>query len=306
MKYFKKYVAWLLILASLAALLSSCGIGNRQVVALCGEYEISYEEVRFEALSYLQKNPNCSEEELRAAVEQAIGERYAVLELCKEYTPEASLESKELKELAKTEQEKAIEQLGSKKDFKAYLKEAYLTKNLLQKMLMITQMQVDLEAAIFANTELASKDTLLIWLKNDNCARIRKITFTDAETATAAQTALRSGVTVEELKSTDLLTNSYVSQPDYYFRNLNNTPEETAAMALEQVGDVSEVLNVNGKYYLFIRENNNFENLENYQVNLALERYRENRLTPMIGEKASTLTVSWNKRGTKLILKDIK
>ena len=306
MKLLKKFAAWLLILASFAMLLTSCGVGNKRVVALCGDYEISYEEVRFEALTYRQENPDCSEEELLAAVEQAIRERYAILELCKEYAPEASLESDELKELAKAEQEKAIEQLGSKKDFKAYLKEAYLTKNLLQKMLMITQMQVDLEAAMFANTELASKDTLLTWLKDGNCARIRKITFLSEETATAVQTALRAGTTLDELKNTDLLTDSYVSQPDYYFRNLNNTPEEAAAMTLEKVGDVSEIVNVNGKYYLFIREENNFENLENYQVSLALERYRENRLTPMIQEKASALTVSWNKVGAKLELKHIK
>ena len=306
MKLLKKYTAWLLILASFVMLFASCGVGNKRVVGLCGDYEIQYEEVRFEALSYLQENPDCSEEELLAAVEQAIRERYAVLELCKEYTPEASLDSKELKELAEAELEKAIEQFGSKKEFKAYLKESYLSQNLLQKMLMITQMQVDLETAIFANTELASKDTLLTWLKNRNCARIRKITFTTLETATAAQTALRAGVTVDKLKNTDLLDNSYVSQPDYYFRNLNNTPEEAAALAIETVGDVSEIVNVSGKYYLFIREDNNFENLENYQVSLALERYRENILTPMIQEKASTLTVSWNKVGAKLELKSIK
>ena len=306
MKLFKKYVAWLLILATLATLLSSCGVGKKRVVGLCGDYEVLYEEVRFEALTYLQENPNCGEEELRAAVEQAIRERYAVLELCREYTPEASLESEELKELAKAEQKKAIAQLGSKKDFKAYLKEAYLTKNLLQKLLMITQMQVDLETAMFADTELANKDTLLAWLKDGNCARIRKITFTDAEAAAEAMTKLRNGTTIDELKKTDLLANSYVSQPDYYFRNLNNTPEEAAAMALEQVGDVSDVATINGKYYLFIREENKFENLENYQVSTALERYRENQLSPIIAEKAASLELSWNKAGAKLVLKDIK
>ena len=306
MKFLKKFAAWLLILTSFTMLFTSCGVGNKRTVAVCGDYEIAYEEVRFEALTYRQANPDCGEEELLAAVEQAIRERYAVLELCKEYTPEASLESEELRELAKAEQEKAIEQLGSKKDFKAYLKESYLTKNLLQKMLMITQMQVDLESAMFANTELASKDVLLNWLKNGNCARIRKITFLSADTAKEAQTKLRTGATIDELKSTDLLTNSYVSQPDYYFRNLNNTPEEAAAMSLEKAGDVSEIVNVSGKYYLFIRENNNFENLENYQVSLALERYRENQLSPIIREKASNLEFSWNKIGTKLDLKNLK
>lgn len=306
MKRWKKYVAMFLAFTSLTLLLTSCGVANKRAVGLCGDHEILYEEVRFEAMSYRQSNPDCSEEELRSAVEQAIRERYAILELCKEFLPEVSPNSDALKEMAKAEQDKAIEQLGSKKEFKAYLKESYLTKHLLQSMLIITQMQLDLETALFENTELKNRDTLLAWLKDGNCARICKITLSDLQAAQKVQSALKEGSTVEELKKTELLDNAYVSQPDYYFRGLNNTPEETAAMTLSNAGDVSEILNVNGKYSLFIRLENDFENLENYQVGLALERYRENRLTPMIQEKASSLTVSWNKIGLRLVLRDLK
>ena len=305
MNRLKKSVAVLLTIASLLLLLTACGNKNERTVGFCGEYEILYEELRFEALNYLQSNPDCSEEELWEAVEQALLERYAILELCKEFTPAASIYSQEAMEMAESEQKKAVKDLGGKDEFESSLEELYLTENLFQKLLIITQMQIDMETVLFANTQLKNKDALLTWLKDGNCIRARKITFLDIETAQAARNALNNGKTIEDLKQTDLLDNSYVGQPDYYFRNLNKTAEESAALSLNQEGAISEIIDYNGSYCLLIREKDNFENLENYQIQTALERYREDQLTPLIQEKIAMLTVSWNEFGGELVLKEL-
>lgn len=298
-----KFTAFLLTLVFLSCAICSCTPRNGKVVGTCGEHEILYEELRFEALTYLEKHPDCTEDELRAAVEQAISERYAVTELCKQYLPSASMESDEMKELAESEREKAIAALGSKKDFKAYLEEIYATKNLFDRLLILTQMQIDLETVIFAETELKNADTLLTWLKDGNCVRARRLAFSSLDRATAVRTELLAG---EEIDNVLESAEDYsVSQPDYYFRNLNQTSEEAAALSLAKAGDVSEVLESDGKFVLILRVEDNYENLENYQINSVLDRYRENRLAPMIEEAAKGLPLSWTKQGEKLVLKDI-
>lgn len=306
MKTWKKFAALFLALTSLVLILCSCGMRNKKAVGSCGEYEILYEEIRFEVLTYLESNPECDEDTLRRAVEQAIAERYAIAELCKEYASSSSMESESMKGMVKSQRKKAIEELGGKKEFKASLKEMHLSQNFFEKLLSITQMQIELETELFKNTELKNKDTLLAWLKDGNCTRVRKLTFSTLETAEAARTELKNGTPVEKLIEAEAYSDAYVSQPIYYFKDLNKTEEEAAALVLTAEGDVSSVVAINSNYCLLIRETDDFENLENYQVHSALERYRENELSVLVKEKASTLTVSWNDAGAKLIFKEIK
>ena len=306
MNRWRKIAAWSLALVLLTLSLGSCGVRGKKAVGVCGEYEILYEELRYEALTYMEKHPDCTEEELRDAVERAILERYAIPELCKQYTPSALMDSPEMKELAESEREKAISDMGSKKELKAALEEVYLSENFFEKQLILTQMQVDLETALFADTELKNKDTLLAWLKDGNCVRIRKLLFTNIESATAAREELTKGTELEDLLQKDQFSSATAYQPDYYFRDLRQTDEEKAALALTAAGDVSAVLESDGSYVLLLRVKDDFENLTNYQAVTALERYRENRLAPLIQTTADGLSVTWNDFGAKLIFKEIE
>ncbi len=305
MKHRSKFAAWSLILVMLALSLCACGARNKKTVGTCGEYEILYEELRYEALTYAEKHPDCTEEELRAAVELAILERYAIAELCKEYVPSLSMDSPELKELAESEQEKAVNDLGSKKELKAALKEIYLSEAFFQKQLILTQMQIDLEAALFEDTELRDRDTLLAWLKDGNCVRIRKFVFADEETAASARRELTGGTSPDELLQKDGFSGTTAYQPDYYFRDLKKTDEEKAALSLDR-GGVSEVLESDGTYVLLLRVEDDFDDLADYQATTALERYRENRLAPLIQEAADGLSLVWNDFGAKLTFKEIE
>ena len=116
------------------------------------------------------------------------------------------------------------------------------------------------------------------------------------------------GALIEAEDSADVLEKAEVGffyQPDYYFRDLNQTAEEAAALSLEKEGAVSEILESDGKFVLILRVEDNYENLKNYQIGTLLDRYRESRLAPMIRETAKTMSISWNDRGAELILKSI-
>ena len=307
MKKFGKPLALLLALLLLSCSLASCAKKNEKAVGVCGEYEILYEELRYETLTYLAKHPECTEEELRQAVEQAIKERYAVLVLCKEYTPSASADSPEMEERVNADIDSLISSLDGKSEYKSYLKELYATENFFKKFLAITLMQQDLENAVFQGTELESSEALLNWWKDGNCVNATKLSFSDQATAEAAREKLEKRISLQDLLKDEAFSSVTVADPMYYFRSMRNTAEEALAMELDQIGDVSSVSASEDGFYFFLWEKeNDYENLATYQAPSALSIYRENRISEMILTTAEPLTVEWNEYGAELILREIK
>ena len=135
------------LLAALLLPLSfvACAKVSREPVGSCAGQEILYDELRFQALLYLEKNENCSEEELRAGVEDALLEHYAIHALCAEYLPELSSENDAIKKAVDEEIQRAINSQGGKSAYKKMLKERYMTEDLMRRMLSVAQMQIELE-----------------------------------------------------------------------------------------------------------------------------------------------------------------
>lgn len=301
-----------ILLACLIPLLSftACGAKNKIAVGTCGEYEVLYDELRFQTLMYLEDHPDCTEEELDAAVKDALCRQYAILLLCKEYLPTVSVEDASIQEAVDAAVESAITAQGSKSAYKKMLKERYLNKDLMNRMLSVAQMQVELEKIIYKGTELESADAFGAWLTNGNCVRIRRMYFPatsfSADEVAAIRLSLLAGADPLTLLNTEQKNNgATLYQPDYYFRGLNETDAEAAAFTLSTVGDVSTVVSdVNG-YSILIRVENDFENLVNYQKETAFNRYRENRLNALLDEAAAKLSVQWNAYGSEIELLNI-
>ena len=97
-----------------------------------------------------------------------------------------------------------------------------------------------------------------------------------------------------------------VKKSEYYFRGLNQTAIETAAVDLKNVGQISDVVETEKGFCVLVRLENDFEMLKTYQAPTALDRYREQRIVGMIGEAADGLTVEWNEYGASLCLKELK
>ena len=300
---------WALLLACLILLLSltACSAKNQKPVGMCGEYEVLYDELRFHTLMYLEDHPNCSEEELTVAVEDALCRHYAILLLCKEYLPQIDRENEHIQAAVDAAVDSAITAQGSKSAYKKMLKERYLNKDLMNRMLTVAQMQVELEKVIYKGAELESADAFGAWLTNGNCARIRRMFF-PADTFSADEVAsIRLSLSI----GTDPLTllsaeqearGAKLYQPDYYFRGLNETEAEAAAFTLSDVGDVSAVVSEANGYSILIRMENDFDNLVNYQKETAFNRYREKRLNALLDEAAEKLSVQWNAYGSEIDL----
>ncbi len=308
-----------LLLAGLVLLLTltACADHSEEPVGSCGPYEILYEELRYHTMTYREEHPDCSEEELQAAVRQELAEQYAILELAAEYLPNQSIDSESMVTLVDQALEGAKESLGGKSALKDYLKENYLTEHLLRRLLAITQMQIDLETRLFAGTELESEETLLAWLDEGNYVRVRRIYFplTDAngnsmrEQAEELRAALmddRNADPDDLISAEQAAAGAVCYQSEFLFRNMGDELLTEAAFRLWQVGDVSNVLEAADGYYLLVRVEDDREALENYQLPTVLDRYRSDRFDEWIAEAAGTLEVTWNEFGSGLLLTELK
>ena len=317
MKHTAKLYALLLAGLMLIPVLTACADHSEEPVGSCGAYEILYEELRYHTLRYRDDHPDCGEEELQQAVKQEIAEQYAILVLAAEYLPGQSIDSEQMEELIDQTLEGAKESLGGNSAFKDYLKEHYMTQHLLRRLLAITQLQINLESKLFADTELESEESLLAWLDQGNYVRVQRIYFplTDSngtsmrEQAEAMRQAL---LTDWDADPDDLISSEQAAagvtcyQSEFLFRNMGDETLTEAALGLSQVGDISDVIEEADGYYLLIRVEDDRDALENYQLPTMLDRYRSDRFDEQIAEAAGTLEVTWNEFGSGLQLTELE
>ena len=306
MKHIRSYTALLLLCLLLIPSLASCGGSSQKAVGTCGDFEILYEELYFEAMTYLGTHPQCTEEELWEAVEQSICQRYAIPLLYGEYLTPTSLDDEMLIQKAEADVESMITSLGGKSEYKEHLSSIHATEHFFTHFLKLSLLQLELEEAVFADTELESVDTLVEWWKNGNCSRVTELQFADETTAKAARLKLVGGATPEELSALSEFSSMTLKQSDYYFRGLKNTEKEHAAVELKTVGAISDPIATDKGFSILLREENDYELLKTYQAATALDLYREQRISSLIEEKASTLTVSWNDYAAALSIKELK
>ena len=200
-----------------------------------------------------------------------------------------------------------------------------MTEDLMRRLLSVAQMQIELEKKIHAGTELESISAFTEWLKNGNFVRARRLFFPiemeDAEaTASSIRTALMGGAKLSEVLSKEQIANGASLLPaDYFFRGLNNTDLESAALELNAVGDVSGVVTATDGYSILIRvedpltastsdEQQKAQNDQSLKAlaETAFTRFREKKLTALIDSTAAKLTVEWNELGKSTVLLEIE
>lgn len=299
---------WGALLLSLLMLLlcSACANRNEKAVGVCGTNNILYEELYFEVMTYLEDNPDCSEEDIRSAVEANVRSRYAVLSLYETHLGAVSLEDEALNESAERDVESMITSLGGKSAYREHLAKIHASEHFFLHYLKLSLLQMELEEELFKDTELCDVSTLVEWWRDGNCSNVTALIFSERDTANAARVELNSGKSIAELTAMEAFSKATVKKSEYYFRGLNQTAIETAAVDLKNVGQISDVVETEKGFCVLVRLENDFEMLKTYQAPTALDRYREQRISEMIGEAADGLTVEWNEYGASLCLKELK
>lgn len=284
-KKFLRAAALFVVCIMLVCSLPSCANAkNKKAVAKSGDYEIPYEQLRFVTMTYkaeldarhgdgnaangtIWDDPTTAEKyraELEELVWGTIREDYAILQACAARgIGREAFEGKEIKNTVDEMVDEEIAQFASKREYKDFLERVYATENILRFKYALDEMKYLLRASMkkdgaFLTEEQAFEE----WLRNGNGAYVQHFLLyhesdeeKEANRATledARQKLISGEWTLEQCIN---LANEDLSNVAPYFmiRNMHKDALVDAAVALENVNDVSEVVEVEGALYVLVR-----------------------------------------------------
>jgi hypothetical protein len=272
---------WICLLAvSMLLLPVACKGKNGKVIGTAAGYEVYYEELRYVTLICKDSlesrygegiwDTDASAEQYRAELEEMVWDtilnNYLVLAACAVYgyTP-SDMENENIQAAVDAQIEQTIEECGGKKAFKKQLEEYYMTEDFLRFTLSVAQMENELRLALQDAGKLPKTvDAFMTWMEEGNAVYVQHILIRNDEgDDPAANRALAESLQAQlangEVKIEDLVgkaaTNeeSYNIMPYYVVRGVSEQAFETAVFVLDTVGDVSEVVEADGGYYVFVR-----------------------------------------------------
>ena len=257
---------------------------NKKTIGTFGEYKIPYEQLRFVTMTYKAEldarygdgnaengtiwDDAATAEKYRAELEElvwgTIREEYAILQACNTYgIGKKVFDGDEIEDAVDLIIEQEIAQFASRSEFEASLKEIYATENILRFKYALDEMKYLLRAAMKREGAfLADEAAFEEWLLDGNSAYVQHFLLyhendEEKEANRAQLEDARQKLISGEWTLTDCINRanedlSNVS-PYYLVRNVQKDIFVDAAVALENAGDVSEIIEVDGALYVFVR-----------------------------------------------------
>lgn len=321
MRIFKRIVPLFLLLF----LLVSCSPKNDKVIGSCAGYDVLYEELRYtvqnckkemadlygEDIWNSEKNADAYKKELKERVTVSLEKDYTLLAAAADLLPSLSPECEELAPEVEKNLEEAVESFGGKSEYKSALKELNLTEHFLRVQIGRTLIQMRLQDLVSDGTYAKNEETLLSYLDGGNYRRVQKIVVSIDQNhhvlpVMEQAKRLQKDAVAGTLDLSSLGENVSVSPPSYYYRGLGSENEETLIFGLQNVGDVSEVTQIDGGYGFFIRLDDEREFMVNNQLSTLLDRYREKQLADVLILYAKDVAFVWNEDGKSIDLLSVK
>lgn len=276
--------ALLTVCALLVCGLCACANAkNKKAIGKSGEYEIPYEQLRFVTMTYKAEldarygdgnaengtiwDDAATAEQYRAELEELVWktlrEDYAILQACSAYGIGIDVfEGKEIENTVDQMIEDEIDQFASKREYKAFLKEAYATENILRFKYALDEMKYLLRAAMkkdgaFLTDEQAFEE----WLRDGNGAYVQHLMLKHESNEEKEANRILLEEARQKLISGEWkleycigTVNDDLSNVAPYFmvRNTHKDALVDAAVALEEVGEVSEIVEVEGALYVLV------------------------------------------------------
>ena len=180
------------------------------------------------------------------------------------YLP-ADMEDEDIQAAVDQQIEQTIAECGGKKAFKQQLKGYYMTERFLRFTLAVAQMENELRFILQDVGKIpATTDAFMTWMEDGNAVYVQHILIRNDEgddpaANRALAETLRAQLANGEVKIGDLVGKAasneepYNIMPYYVVRDVAEQALEDAVFALTAVGDVSEVVETETGYYVFVR-----------------------------------------------------
>ena len=297
--------AWLLLCGMLICTLGACANAkNKKAVATSGEYEIPYEQLRFIVMTYkmdlddkygddndengtIWDDPTTAEKyraELEELVWNTVKENYALLQACAlRGVGRDVFEGKEIEAAVDEKMTELLAEYSSKREYKKALEERYATDSLFRFYFAMDEMKYMLHTAMQKDGEFFTDEASFeAWLTDGNSAYVQHFLLTHESDEEKEENRIILENAREKLisgewtltdcinKANDDLTNV---SPYYIVRNVHKDVLVDAAVSLEAADDVSEIIEVEGALYVFVRiaETETEDVAGNLQTTLSLQ-----------------------------------
>lgn len=337
MKFGMRIAAVLLIALMLALSLASCGEDEPQkapVIGYAAGYEVRYDELRFVTVTQkmaleskygkgIWSTPESAEQyrsELEAAVWDNMLSNYAVLAACQQFGLSTSmLESEQIQTAVDASINSAINECGGRSAFEARLEATYMTEDFLRFSLAVTQMENELRYKLSGELGLIESDSdrFMNWMADGNAVYVQHVFIeNDANEDVEENRALALDVRGQLLrgeKTIGQVIGSAINEdlsnftPYYVVRDVYALEIETAVLVLDKVGAVSDVVQTDKGFYIFVRMQESFDDHGINQTMLSkvdslLTSYQWARVESFVQAAKEGLTIELNDYGKSLDL----
>ena len=311
MALLKKALAIILLLSML--LLSSCASAkpinssedDLRVVGKVGEYEVLYEELRFLVLTYKKTmietyGENFFEdpkniEDAKQYIFEAIKYNYAILQMCREVRIER--DEPVILDAVQAKVEETVKELGSRKKYKRYLEENYMTDNLFRFNLSVDILQNELMYVYTNDLRIIETDYDAVYdIIKEEFIRTQHIYISKSN----GKSDTDNKATIEKAYSELLGGADFMSLADKYGEDTELKDEgfyilegymsekyENSAFSLG-VGEFSDIIEDEGGFYIIKRlEQDSLYIMMNFET--LAERYKNYTFIEMINDTQEAL-----------------
>ncbi len=333
-KTIKRLWARLLFLILTLALLASCSNTKQEqtVVGTCAGYDVLYEELRFVTLTYkdmlegtygegIWDDPTTAERyraELEELVMRNLLNNYAVLAACNYYMGDAmkagAMEDEDILIAVEQQIQEMKDSYGSNGAYLQALKDEHLTEHFLRFTLTVAQIENELLHVLTQDLGLIENDlkSFVEWLKNGNGVYVQHILVSndpgeDKEANRQKAESIRNELLADPsrlskmLGDTEIDDDYYNIDPYYIVRDVYVKSMEEAAFKLQNVGDVSDVVETDEGYYILVRMEDSEQILLSKSTAL-LKSYQWAKVEEIVNGFRSDLNVEFNDYGKSLDL----
>lgn len=327
-------LALLLLTLSLAACRDKEDPKAPVVAWAAGGCEIRYDELRYVTMTQKEKLENkygkgiwdtpASAERYRAELESAVYDvlrnNYAVLEACRQFGVSVDgLESEEVLASVEASVQNAIRECGGQEAFEQLLAQTYMSESFLRFSLAVTELENELLRKLTAELGLIESDVnrFMAWMANGNAVYVQHIFIENDPGEDVEQNRATAEELVRQLRNGEKNISSLVGlaineetlnlDPYYVVRDVYVPEIENAVLALQNVGNVSEVVPTEKGFYVFVRVAERFgedgSNLSAIaKADALLTSYQWARVEAYVQAAKEQVAIEWNDYGKTLDL----
>lgn len=331
MQNIKKWLSLTLATVLCLVCMTSCADRKEKPIATFGEYDVLYDELRYLVLTQkdimkaaygdsIFDTPESAESyrsELEDAVLEKLTENYVVLAACNHYLPDLKIDDDTVTDAVDDFIADAAQQVGDEETFFEMSEAYYMTERFIRFTAAVSIMEDLLRQELanrseidnlFADTE---QSQFADWIRAGNGAYVQHIFIRNDVGESAEDNRNIAKEAREKLIDGSLTVSQAVgsavynqdpsnTSPYYLIRDVYDPALENAALALEQAGEVSDVVETEDGFYVFVCIEDKDELILKQKISTLLSSHQWSRTEQIKENFRDEVSFEWTEYGNSI------